>query len=277
MAPSTPKRNGASEFLHHSDGDLGNTDMDAGIFDDNFVEYNDTRTLKTPMKGGTKSLLQPVTPITATKKTERTSLNLFDSTNTHSKDSLRTPINQATESPRLLTPSQIVSDSKSISRVLFPLDNTEESEEYEDKDFVHNNSNKLVFEDTSKRKAQESSIIEEGTFNKLRRSTPGTPSNQIITEDIKNEWHNENNTISIFEEKRTEYVKETKLYNPFEVDDILTEEEILRRKNELIQNNQNIEDVVTYFNKNGKIVRTRKLTSEEKEKFKPKRLFKDNY
>ena len=139
--------------------------------------------------------------------------------------------------------------------------------------------------------------------NKMAKNCPGTPSHQIITSKQAKDWNNESyplynkehgeagnrNSDYSNDDDDSDFICEIKLENPFmtsfssssasspAVSRPLTREERLERHQQLIKENPDIENVITYVNKRGEITKRRVLTSKEKKRFKPRALiFKDD-
>ncbi|CDO92899.1 unnamed protein product [Kluyveromyces dobzhanskii CBS 2104] len=119
--------------------------------------------------------------------------------------------------------------------------------------------------------------------NKLAKQEPGTPSDKITTFELASKWHNESGLGSSTldhsdEDSNTEQEpvisnKDTYNENPFLSNTIADERLRNERKMKMLQENPDLEDTITYVNKSGKIVSKRSLTDDEKQRFKPTRLF----
>ena len=133
--------------------------------------------------------------------------------------------------------------------------------------------------------------------SKIVKNSPGTPSHQIITSKQAKEWNNgsyplfndnhersaknRNNNFDS-DDENDGFIHEVELENPFmssssSTSRPLSKKERLERHHQLIEENPDIENVITYVNKHGEVTKRRALTSMEKQKFKPKVLiFKEN-
>lgn len=121
-----------------------------------------------------------------------------------------------------------------------------------------------------------SQVERESKFNK---TVPGTPSHRVITEQMIMEWNEE--PLEVESSDNDDNYNENNIYsirppNPFISDKTPSDKEIEIRKNTLINENPELVNSVTYINRKGDVVRKRILTSREKAKFKPSRLFFDN-
>lgn len=108
---------------------------------------------------------------------------------------------------------------------------------------------------------------------KLTKQVPGTPSHKIVTFEMAQEWNNsEHDSAEDFSDTE-EIVSGKSLYNPFQSADVADEATRQQRKQLLLRENPDIEDVITYVNKKGDVVRRRQLSEREKDQYKPRRLF----
>lgn len=87
------------------------------------------------------------------------------------------------------------------------------------------------------------------------------------------EWNNSEHESADDLSDSEEIVKGKSLYNPFQSEEVADESIRQQRKQLLLHENPDIEDVITYVNKKGDVVRRRHLSEREKELYKPKRLF----
>lgn len=123
---------------------------------------------------------------------------------------------------------------------------------------------------------QFSSDLEEGEYQesrKLAKQVPGTPSHKVVTFQMAQEWNNSEHESADDLSDSEEIVKGKSLYNPFQSEEVADESIRQQRKQLLLHENPDIEDVITYVNKKGDVVRRRHLSEREKELYKPKRLF----
>ncbi|CAI4938228.1 CGH_1_collapsed_G0036180.mRNA.1.CDS.1 [Saccharomyces cerevisiae] len=113
---------------------------------------------------------------------------------------------------------------------------------------------------------------------KIIKDVPGTPSDKVITFELAKNW---NNNSPKNDAKGQESEDEEDIIinpvrvgkNPFASDELVTQEIRNERKRAMLRENPDIEDVITYVNKKGEVVEKRRLTDEEKRRFKPKALF----
>lgn len=115
--------------------------------------------------------------------------------------------------------------------------------------------------------------VESEATRKLAKQVPGTPSHKVVTFEMAQEWNNtERGSDDDFSDSE-EVVKGKSLYNPFQSADVADETVRRQRKELLLRENPDIENVITYVDKRGNVVRRRHLSEEEKESHKPRRLF----
>lgn len=178
-------------------------------------------------------------------------------------------------------------NKNNVTRVLFPISLSSDDDD-DDGDEVDNNE--LFAPSTPP--------------NKMAKNCPGTPSHQIITMKQAKNWNNEsyplyneehgkrgdrNNDYAIdSDDDNSDFICEAKLENPFmtsfssssspsTISRPLSKQERLERHQQLIKENPDIENVITYVNKRGEITKRRVLTLKEKKRFKPRALiFKDD-
>lgn len=171
----------------------------------------------------------------------------------------------------------------SVSRVLFPIDissgDDNDSDAGDENDIGNDHDDDELF-------------VPSTPPSKMAKDCPGTPSHQIVTWKQAKEWNNESYPISNDEGSKNRnincdsddendgFIREAKLENPFMTSSSsmpLSKKERLERHQQLIKENPDIENVITYVNKRGEITKRRVLTSREKKRFKPRALiFKDN-
>lgn len=123
---------------------------------------------------------------------------------------------------------------------------------------------------------EELQASDDETSRKLSKRVPGTPSHKVITFDMAQEWNNTAEQVSDSDDDELALgssIKNKELENPFLVPNTADEELIQQRKQTLLRENPDIESVITYVNKKGDVVRRRQLSENEKERYKPKRLF----
>lgn len=113
---------------------------------------------------------------------------------------------------------------------------------------------------------------------KIIKDVPGTPSDKVITFELAKNWNNnspKNDARSQESEDEEDIIINPVRVgkNPFASDELVTQEIRNERKRTMLRENPDIEDVITYVNKKGEVVEKRRLTDEEKRRFKPKALF----
>ncbi|CAD6636977.1 BJ4_G0029980.mRNA.1.CDS.1 [Saccharomyces cerevisiae] len=113
---------------------------------------------------------------------------------------------------------------------------------------------------------------------KIIKDVPGTPSDKVITFELAKNWNNnspKNDARSQESEDEEDIIINPVRVgkNPFGSDELVTQEIRNERKRAMLRENPDIEDVITYVNKKGEVVEKRRLTDEEKRRFKPKALF----
>ncbi|AJV56028.1 Sic1p [Saccharomyces cerevisiae YJM1355] len=113
---------------------------------------------------------------------------------------------------------------------------------------------------------------------KIIKDVPGTPSDKVITFELAKNWNNnspKNDARSQESEDEEDIIINPVRVgkNPFASDELVTQEIRNERKRAMLRENPDIEDVITYVNKKGEVVEKRRLTDEEKRRFKPKTLF----
>lgn len=154
-----------------------------------------------------------------------------------------------------------------ISKVLFPGEN---NEELESAVLLPPTRTTSTIDDPFR---MSDDMMEEQEPNiKLAKQVPGTPSHKVITYEMAEQWHNTVDATDSLDEEDTIITEQT-VENPFVSDRIVTANERLIRKNILLQENPELPNKITYINKQGKPVRQRTLSEQDKELYKPKRLF----
>ncbi|QLQ79343.1 hypothetical protein HG537_0B06910 [Torulaspora globosa] len=122
----------------------------------------------------------------------------------------------------------------------------------------------------------ESAESDDESPHKLSKQLPGTPSHKIITFGMAEEWNNASEKCSDSEDEDVRpgsSIKGKQLENPFLAAGTPDEKLIRQRKEALLRENPDIESVISYVNKKGDVVRRRQLSDEEKELYRPRRLF----
>lgn len=106
------------------------------------------------------------------------------------------------------------------------------------------------------------------------KQQPGTPSHKLTNFELAQKWHNnDNDKFSDSDDDADVMIRQSKPSNPFQSQQPISEEMRNQRKKSLLQSDPDVEDVVTYLDKNGEVVKRHRLSNLEKEAFKPKRLF----
>lgn len=112
---------------------------------------------------------------------------------------------------------------------------------------------------------------------KQAKKVPGTPSDKVTNFELARKWHNDSDQddddYDDSDSDSETLIRQVAPSNPFQSSSPVSDETRSLRKESLLKDNSDIEDVITYLNKDGKVVRRRQLTQAEKETFKPKRLF----
>ncbi|CAI7402662.1 CGH_3_collapsed_G0035660.mRNA.1.CDS.1 [Saccharomyces cerevisiae] len=113
---------------------------------------------------------------------------------------------------------------------------------------------------------------------KIIKDVPGTPSDKVITFELAKNWNNNSPKNDArgqeSEDEEDIIINPVRVgKNPFASDELVTQEIRNERKRAMLRENPDIEDVITYVNKKGEVVEKRRLTDEEKRRFKPKALF----
>ncbi|AJV51101.1 Sic1p [Saccharomyces cerevisiae YJM1252] len=119
--------------------------------------------------------------------------------------------------------------------------------------------------------------LDQSYRKKIIKDIPGTPSDKVITFELAKNWNNyspQNASSQESEDEEDIIIKPAQVgKNPFVSDELVTQDIRNERKKAMLRENPDIEDVITYVNKKGEVVEKRKLTDEEKRRFKPKALF----
>lgn len=110
---------------------------------------------------------------------------------------------------------------------------------------------------------------------KQPKQVPGTPSDKIVTFQLAKDWNNNSGSCFSSDDGDDDetLIREQKLIDPFSSDDIPDKQTRLARKQQLLAENPELEETVTYVNKYGKTVKQRNLSKDEQERFKPQMLF----
>ncbi|QHS74822.1 Emp46p [Saccharomyces paradoxus] len=118
--------------------------------------------------------------------------------------------------------------------------------------------------------------LDQSYRKKIIKDIPGTPSDKVITFELAKNWNNyspQNASSQESEDEEDIIIKPAQVgKNPFVSDELVTQDIRNERKKAMLRENPDIEDVITYVNKKGEVVEKRKLTDEEKRRFKPKAL-----
>ncbi|GAV54775.1 hypothetical protein ZYGR_0AS00980 [Zygosaccharomyces rouxii] len=110
---------------------------------------------------------------------------------------------------------------------------------------------------------------------KQAKQVPGTPSDKLTNFELARKWHNDSDHDDDDDDDDGDEVliRQAKPTNPFQSSSPVSEETRNTRKELLLKDNPDIENVITYLNKEGEVVRRHRLSNVEKEAFKPRRLF----
>lgn len=156
-------------------------------------------------------------------------------------------------------------EKANVSRVLFPTSFQSDDDDEDNFQVEEEDEDRLLPPSTPPR-------------SKHAKTTPGTPSHKIITTEQAKMWHNESHPsfLSSDDEDDDENViiSRKPMANPFMASSKpLTKEERHERHQKLVRENPDIENVVTYVNKQGEIVKQRTLTNKQRNRFQPRSLF----
>lgn len=277
MTPSTPPRSRGTRYLAQPSGNTSSSALMQGQ--------------KTPQKPSQN--LVPVTPST-TKSFKNTPLLAPP----NSSMGMTSPFNGLTSPQRSPFPKSSVKRTLfqfeshdngtvreeqeplgRVNRILFPtqqnvdIDAAEEEEEGE-----------VLLPPSRPTSARQLHLsLERDEFHqthrkKIIKDVPGTPSDKVITFELAKNWNNNsprNDAKSQESEDEEDIIINPVRVgkNPFASDELVTQEIRNERKRAMLRENPDIEDVITYVNKKGEVVEKRRLTDEEKRRFKPKALF----
>lgn len=277
MTPSTPPRSRGTRYLAQPSGNTSSSALMQGQ--------------KTPQKPSQN--LVPVTPST-TKSFKNTPLLAPP----NSSMGMTSPFNGLTSPQRSPFPKSSVKRTLfqfeshdngtvreeqeplgRVNRILFPtqqnvdIDAAEEEEEGE-----------VLLPPSRPTSARQLHLsLERDEFDqthrkKIIKDVPGTPSDKVITFELAKNWNNNsprNDAKSQESEDEEDIIINPVRVgkNPFASDELVTQEIRNERKRAMLRENPDIEDVITYVNKKGEVVEKRRLTDEEKRRFKPKALF----
>lgn len=277
MTPSTPPRSRGTRYLAQPSGNTSSSDLMQGQ--------------KTPQKRSQN--LVPVTPST-TKSFKNAPLLAPP----NSSMGMTSPFNGLTSPQRSPFPKSSVKRTLfqfeshdngtvreeqeplgRVNRILFPtqqnvdIDAAEEEEEGE-----------VLLPPSRPTSARQLHLsLERDEFDqthrkKIIKDVPGTPSDKVITFELAKNWNNNsprNDAKSQESEDEEDIIINPVRVgkNPFASDELVTQEIRNERKRAMLRENPDIEDVITYVNKKGEVVEKRRLTDEEKRRFKPTALF----
>lgn len=277
MTPSTPPRSRGTRYLAQPSGNTSSSDLMQGQ--------------KTPQKPSQN--LVPVTPST-TKSFKNAPLLAPP----NSSMGMTSPFNGLTSPQRSPFPKSSVKRTLfqfeshdngtvreeqeplgRVNRILFPtqqnvdIDAAEEEEEGE-----------VLLPPSRPTSARQLHLsLERDEFDqthrkKIIKDVPGTPSDKVITFELAKNWNNNsprNDAKSQESEDEEDIIINPVRVgkNPFASDELVTQEIRNERKRAMLRENPDIEDVITYVNKKGEVVEKRRLTDEEKRRFKPTALF----
>ncbi|CAI4045949.1 cyclin-dependent protein serine/threonine kinase inhibiting protein SIC1 SKDI_12G1300 [Saccharomyces kudriavzevii IFO 1802] len=169
-----------------------------------------------------------------------------------------------------------------VNRILFPNGHKQQDQdEDEDEDEDECEDDEVLLPPSRPTSARQLHLSigkdesEQAHNRKIIKDVPGTPSDKVITFELAKNWNNyspQNGSTS--QDEEDVIVRPARVNkNPFLSDEVVTEEIRNERRRALLEENPDIDDVVTYLNKKGEIVEKRRLTNEEKRRLKPKALF----
>ncbi|CCD24321.1 cyclin-dependent protein serine/threonine kinase inhibiting protein SIC1 NDAI_0C06620 [Naumovozyma dairenensis CBS 421] len=132
---------------------------------------------------------------------------------------------------------------------------------------------------------QEQQRPDDRSFIKSQKTVPGTPSDKIITDEQSRLWNNVSNVFATKEiddddddDDNVDIIAQDKneIYNPFMDSHVPTMEERAARRAQLLAEDPDIENTITFVNKRDKSqIKKYKLSNHELERFKPRMLFEN--
>lgn len=169
---------------------------------------------------------------------------------------------------------------QNVSRVLFP---TSDDEEAHDSGVLPSRDQCLLLPpnrptSTRRKHSSDSLLNAESDYHRMQhkqsKQVPGTPSHKIVTFEMAEDWHNPVLKSDDLDDDDTDILSSGSAPgNPFQTSDVYDENMRQARKKSLLMEHPDIEDVITYVDKHGDVIRRRQLSEQEKQMYKPKRLF----
>ncbi|QLG72903.1 hypothetical protein HG535_0D06120 [Zygotorulaspora mrakii] len=108
---------------------------------------------------------------------------------------------------------------------------------------------------------------------KHSKQDPGTPSHKVVTYEMAEKWHNSEAQGDENEDYSDILITESTSSNPFLSTEVADEKTREQRRKVLLEENPDIEDVITYLDKKGNVVKKVHLSEHEKKVSMPRRLF----
>lgn len=162
-------------------------------------------------------------------------------------------------------------DLQNVSRVLFPRSTKEESQRAPSPTELLP-PKRASYGRRKYRSESPTRLVGASQQHKQPKQVPGTPSHQVTTFELAKKWYN--NTESEEESDDEEVlIRQTAPSNPFQSSSTLDHETIMARKQSLLEEAPDVENVIQYLNKKGEVVKRHYLSNAEKEAYKPRRLF----
>ncbi|EDO18837.1 hypothetical protein Kpol_1023p6 [Vanderwaltozyma polyspora DSM 70294] len=256
LNPATPPRSrGVSKM---------STEM---IYEDSYIETSsEDISFSTPRKPS--QMAAPVTPST-TKQFKHVPLLAPPSITKNSNKGLKSPA---------YTPNRrsSITTKRSLPLVELPEVDSKTLRSHQSNNLIFNDHNNVFLSNNRKNLFNKLAVEEDEQFErevKSMKTVPGTPSHKITTFEMARQWHDERYLEDQSDDDNEILISKNSSVNPFFSDSIPTQEELYSRKQTLISENPDIENSITYLNKKGEVIEKRMLTPEEKDRFKPKRLF----
>ncbi|CDF91904.1 ZYBA0S15-01244g1_1 [Zygosaccharomyces bailii CLIB 213] len=263
MTPVTPPRSRERRSSVGAEKEFSMTERDA-VPPETPHRFLQDRGPVTPST--TKSHKEPTAPLLLPPK-DRISFQCYNSPEF-------TPFREATGDEQEGIPS---GDLRKVSRVLFPRSGKEDNL----KGSAPTELLPPIRPTSSRRKYRSESptrVVDVPQQHKQPKQVPGTPSHQVTTFELAKKWHNNTGKLiqgSSDEESGEEEVliKKTAPENPFLSSSPVDPDTRAARKQSLLEKDPDVENVITYLNKNGEVVKRHHVSNAEKEAYKPRRLF----
>ncbi|CAR28365.1 hypothetical protein ZYGR_0R00990 [Zygosaccharomyces rouxii] len=164
-----------------------------------------------------------------------------------------------------------------VSRVLFPKSSKDEIGEDPSPSKLELLPPTRPTSSRSRKFSSESPTEYKNESFKQAKQVPGTPSDKLTNFELAKKWYNNSDNDDNYDGDDDEddegLIRQVTPTNPFQSSSPVSEETRNSRKQSLLKSNPDVEDVITYLNKDGAVARRHRLSSAEKEAFKPKRLF----